>query len=31
MKVEQVESADLPVVPKDCAPVVRTLLLFLHD
>lgn len=31
IKVEQVESADLPVVPKDCAPVVRILHLFVHD
>lgn len=31
MKVEQVESADLPVVPKDCAPVVRICLLFMCD
>lgn len=31
MKVEQVESADLPVLPKDCAPVARILLLFMHD
>lgn len=31
IKVEQVESADLPVVPEDCVPVVRILHLFMHD